>query len=162
MFKLSIGPAWTTSDTDDLSSFKLGYALSLSFTNKGYKAYGFGGDFYFSYADVERTSFFNGPSYTLLYAGPCFVIGGDLDSRLSIDASFGLGLAYSLYDDNSEFGYGGRISFGLEYKVSETAGVGIDLLRPFANVSRPENIKQLDGFDGIRQFCLMLSGRFHF
>ena len=50
------------------------------------------GDFYFSYADVERTSFFNGPSYTLLYAGPCFVIGGDLDSRLSIDASFGLGL----------------------------------------------------------------------
>lgn len=162
MFKLSIGPAWTTSDTDDSGSFKLGYALSLSFTNKGYKAYGFGGDFYFSYADVERTSFFNGPSYTLLYAGPCFVIGGDLDSRLSIDASFGLGLAYSLYGDNSEFGYGGRISLGLEYKVSETAGVGIDLLRPFANVSRPENIKQLDGFDGIRQFCLMLSGRFHF
>lgn len=90
------------------------------------------------------------------------MIGGDLDSRLSIDASFGLGLAYSLYGDNSEFGYGGRISLGLEYKVSETAGVGIDLLRPFANVSRPENIKQLNGFDGIRQFCLMLSGRFHF
>lgn len=172
MVKVSIGPAWTTSKLyyqtwnglEYLSSQR-GYALSLSISNTGSKAYGFGCDFYGSYTKVDAATMGDlvDYSYTLMYLGPCFLIGGNITNWLRIDGSLGLGLAYCQDDGDTEFGGGTRLSLGLECMVSKSAGIGVDFVRQISIFPKPDGLKLPDDETyGFHQICIMATARFHF
>ena len=171
LVKISVGPAWTTSklyltyDGKEYVTNQRGYALSLSISNTGGKAYGFGCDFYGCYTKIDVPSMLSyvDCSYTMMYLGPCALIGGNLADWLRLDASMGLGAVYYQDDGDTKFGFGTRFSLGLEFMVSKNAGLGIDLVRQLSLFKRPEGFKLPDNeIYGYQQVAVMMTGRFHF
>lgn len=173
MFKISAGPMWTTSNiylTADASQYlsnQRGYGIALSLTNTGGKLYGFGADFYASRTslDIPETFHVRDCNYTLMYLGPCALIGGNLTNWLRLDASLGLGLAYYQEDgqtEETEFGFGFRWTIGMEIMVTKTTGIGVDMVRQIGRFKRPEGFQQPKGEAyGIENLGVMLTARFH-
>jgi hypothetical protein len=173
MFKISAGPMWTTSkiyltaDASQYLSNQRGYGIALSLTNTGGKLYGFGADFYASRTslDIPETFHVRDCNYTLMYLGPCALIGGNLTNWLRLDASLGLGLAYYQEDgqtEETEFGFGFRWTIGMEIMVNKTTGIGVDMVRQIGRFKRPEGFQQPKGEAyGIENLGVMLTARFH-
>lgn len=72
--------------------------------------------------------------YTTLYLGPCFAVGGRFARHFRIEGNIGLGLALffdgsdeSVNNKGPEIGIGGRLSFSVEYVVTERIGIGLEL-----------------------------------
>lgn len=173
MFKISAGPMWTTSkiyltaDASQYLSNQRGYGVALSLTNTGGKLYGFGADFYASRTslDIPETFHVRDCNYTLMYLGPCALIGGNLTNWLRLDASLGLGLAYYQEDgqtEETEFGFGFRWTIGMEIMVTKTTGIGVDMVRQIGRFKRPEGFQQPKGEAyGIENLGVMATVRFH-
>ena len=173
MFKISAGPMWTTSkiyltaDASQYLSNQRGYGIALSLTNTGNKLYGFGGDFYASRTslDIPETFRVRDCNYTLMYLGPCALVGGNLTNWLRLDVSLGLGLAYYQEDgdsEHSEFGFGFRGTIGMEIMVNKTTGIGVDMVRQRGWFKRPSGFElPKDESYGIENFGVMLTARFH-
>lgn len=173
MLKISAGPMWTTSKiylTADASEYltnQRGYGIALSLTNTGDNLYGFGGDFYASRTslDIPVKYFIRDFNYTMMYLGPCALIGGNLTNWLRLDASLGMGLTYYQEDgqtEHSEFGFGFRGTIGMEIMVTKTTGIGVDMVSQIGRFKRPSGFEQpKDESYGIENFGVMLTARFH-
>ena len=167
MIKVSAGPVWTTSKiylTSDASQYlsnQRGTGLSLSLTSASKNAYCFGADLFVNYTEINIDKYTKS-SYTLMYLGPCALMGGNITDKLRLDASIGLGLAYYQDDGQTELGFGMRSSLGLEYMISKKTGIGIDLIRQVSRFKRPEGFNQPNdeayGYDNVG---LMVTVRLH-
>ena len=167
LLKVSAGPVWTTSKIyyadDKYVTGQRGYAFSVSMAKTGNKPYGFGADFYGSYTNVDVPGSNSDDSYTLMYMGPCGLIGGNLTDWLRLDASFGLGLSYYQDDGQTEFGLGIRSSLGLEFLITKNTGIGVDLVRQLALFKRPDGFNQPEGEAyGFNHLGVMVTARYHF
>lgn len=169
MLKISAGPMWTTSklyydNSGHYVSGKCGFGLALSLSSIGSKSFGLGADFYVSHTqiDVPQLPSYEDCSYTMGYVGPCVLYQAAITDRFLIETSLGSGLAYYHDVGQSEFGFGIRASAGLEYMVTKSVGIGVDLLRQTSRYSRPNGFNQPKGEGyGVEHLGVMASAKIH-
>ena len=173
MFKIGAGPMWTTSklylttDAENYVTDQRGYAINLSIAYTGKNIYGFGADFYGVRTEIDIPNniryYGNKPDYLMMYLGPSALIGGNITPWLRLDASLGLGVAYYHDDGQNKFGYGSRLTFGLEFMVTKTIGIGIDGVRQRSIFSKPDGFKLPDNeIYGFENLGVMFTARFHY
>jgi len=173
MFKIGAGPMWTTSklylttDAENYVTDQRGYGLNLSIAYTGKNIYGFGADFYGVRTEIDIPNniryYGNKPDYLMMYLGPSALIGGNITPWLRLDALLGMGVAYYHDDGQNKFGYGSRLTFGLEFMVTKTIGIGIDGIRQRSIFSKPDGFKLPDNeIYGFENLGFMLTARFHY
>ena len=125
---VSAGPMWTVSkiyisDRDYRKSTK-GFAINASFT-KMFKNWGVGIEGSHFKADQEDVK------YAITYIGPSVMYGGNISEKIWGHISLGLGYSscHEDYNNRTLSGLGIRESVGIEYMISKSCGLGIDLTR---------------------------------
>ena len=172
IIRVGVGPMWTTSKLyyteggDYVSNYRgTGFGASLSYMAGGW--YGIGADFYGCYTQLEqsKSSYYiiRGWNYqnTQLYFGPSFVCGGMLTDRLRLESALGLGLAIHNADgDDTKAGLGFRFSLGVELRLSQYLGLGIEGMTHRLTYSKPDDIKIADDeFYGFQQIGFLVGLR---
>ena len=167
IFKVNVGPSWITSELQmPNKTYKdvTGIALELDYQHFWRSGIGIG----FNYL-YHSTSFDEAYGIKMHYFGPSVVYGAKLGDKWRMDCALGLG--YSAYmEEYSGFTVGGssESSVGLlgqleiEYMLSKSIGIGIQLNSFTMSMKRPDGIDTSKyGFYGIKRLDALLGLRFY-
>jgi opacity protein-like surface antigen len=167
IFKVNVGPSWITSEMQTpTKTYKneTGIALELAYQHFWRSGIGIG----FNYL-YHTTSFDEGYRVHLHYFGPNIVYGIKLGDNWRMDGALGLG--YSVYKedfkgftagDSSESNVGFLAQLGIEYMLSKSIGIGIQINSFTMSMKRPDGIDTSKyDFYGIKRFDAQLGFRFY-
>lgn len=171
VLKMSGGPSWIVSEIETPSRIyksKLGYSFSADYQHLWRRGFGIGANFmYFG------TSFDEKFDMRMIYFGPSFVCHIVFGQKWRWDSSLGLGFSrytekmsdkyYNYYHDYytpksprsntsySENRFGTMLQTGLEYMLSKSVGIGLQVTLTTTSLKKPEGHGDKYDFYGIRR-----------
>lgn len=148
--KINVGPVWTASKVYvsspsyysgdyDVYEDVTGIGGMLSWAHLGEKGLGMGFDFY-----ANHTSFASNAYYTLLSLGPNLTGAFGMGKSAMFVGAVGGGLAHSNSNDNSNdtnLGFYWRLSVGVDIRLSETFGVGVEGFMQKSYLNKPKGVR---------------------
>ena len=172
IFRLNVGPGWIVSEIvawEHLYKRKSGFSASVDYQHFWKNGLGLSINYLFYNTSIEF-----GWDMNIHYLGPSFVYGMDFGDRWRWDISTGVGIAYynenlsGRYDDDSQFRFANIAQIGLEYKLSEQVGIGIQVNGFIVSLKEPEwylKSKYYESirydFYGIKRFDVQIGARIH-
>lgn len=167
IFKVNIGPSWITSELQmPTKTYKGETGITLEIDYQHFWRSGIGIGFNYLY---HSTSFDEASGVKLHYFGPSVAYGIKLGNSWRMDVALGVG--YSVYleklkgfvaGESSESNVGLLGQFGIEYMLSKSIGIGIQLNSFTMSMKRPDGIDTSKyDFYGIKRLDALLGLRFY-
>ena len=172
IIRLNVGPGWIVSEIEtDYSVYKrkVGFSASADYLHFWKSGWGLGANYMF-----YNTSFDEGFSTTIHYIGPCVAGSTKFGSKWRWDSTLGVGYAY--YKESVSTNYGGIsydlsagqgrlgsiVQTGIEYKISEKIGIGLQMNGFVMSLKKPEEYNN-DKYDfyGIKRFDVQVGARIY-
>lgn len=166
IIRLNLGPGWIVSEIEAWEGVykrKMGFSASADYQHFWKSGLGLGVNYMY-----HNTSFGGGLSMNIHYLGPSLVYGMDFCGRWRWDVSTGIGIAYynesssGSYKGDSQFRFASTAQIGLEYKISDRVGFGIQVNGFIVSLKEPEGYKN-DKYDfyGIKRYDVLVGVRIH-
>ena len=167
IFKVSAGPTWMTSEVETSKGVyknKSGFELGIDYEHLW--RWGFGLGLNYSYF---ATSFDEGFSIRMHYIGPSLVYSIMWGQKIRYEIGIGMGYAYYKESGNTLYRYTATESqlgmlgqIGMEYKLSNHVGLGLQVNASTIKMDKPEGYDMdKNEFYGIKRLATLLGLRFY-
>ena len=172
IIRLNIGPGWIVSEIEtdyNIYKRKVGFSASADYLHYWKSGWGVGANYMF-----YNASFDEGFSINIHYIGPCIAGSTKFGGRWRWDSTLGAGYAY--YKEIISSNYGGIsyelsagqgrfasiVQTGIEYKISDKVGIGIQLNGFLMSQKKPEGYTD-DKYDfyGIKRYDVQVGARIY-
>ena len=166
IIRLNVGPGWIVSEIEAWEGVykrKMGFSASADYQHFWGIGLGLGVNYMF-----HNSSFDGGLDMNIHYLGPSLVYGMDFGGKWRWDVSTGIGIAYynesssGSYKGDSQFRFARTAQIGLEGKLSDRVGIGIQVNGFIVSLKEPEGYKN-DKYDfyGIKRYDVLVGVRIH-